>query len=156
MFAVKSLSLRLQSSYYAALHNSYRSVVSSSLGAYVNNTNVGPVNPLVMSVVDTATANQKQITGAKIQNAINKFKKHQIDTGSSSVQIAVMTEKIINLARHFATHKKDHHSKRGFQKLISRRRQLMKHLRRYDFETFARTVKELKLDAEAKQLPLKI
>lgn len=105
--------------------------------------------------VSLGTANQKQITNEKIHRAINNFRKHEIDTGSSAVQIAVLTEKILNLARHFAQHRKDHHSKRGFQSLISRRRQLMKHLRRTDFDTFAKTVKSLKLEKEAFQLPLK-
>lgn len=100
------------------------------------------------------TANQKQITAGKVHNAIKAFQKHEIDTGSSAVQIAVLTEKIHNLARHFAQHKKDYHSKRGFQALISRRRQLMKHLRRTDFEAFAKTVKALHLEREMKQLPL--
>lgn len=114
------------------------------------------VSEQVLPILDTRTACQKQITGAKVTAAVLKFQKHKVDTGSSAVQIAVLTEKIISLARHFAIHKKDHHSKRGFQKLISKRRQLMKHLRRSDFDGFATTIKALNLEKEAKQLPLNL
>ena len=113
------------------------------------------VESTLQPTLSLRTANQKQLTNDKIKRAISDFRKHEIDTGSSAVQIAVLTEKILNLARHFAQHRKDHHSKRGFQSLISRRRQLMKHLRRTDFETFAKTVKSLNLEKEASQLPLK-
>lgn len=62
-----------------------------------------------------ATANQEEITQHKISLAIAKYKKHDSDTGSAIVQLAVMTEKIYNLARHFAMHKKDKAGGRGFQ-----------------------------------------
>jgi small subunit ribosomal protein S15 len=114
------------------------------------------IHAAVEPIMSLATANQDQITNHKIHVAIRKFQVHRIDTGSSGVQIAVLTEKIRNLARHFALHRKDHHSKRGFQSLISKRRQLMKHLRRHDFEAYAAVVKELSLETEAAQLPLKI
>jgi small subunit ribosomal protein S15 len=106
--------------------------------------------------MDLKTANQKQILNHKIHVNIRKFQKHSSDVGSSAVQISVLTEKIINLARHFTSHRKDYHSKRGFQLLISKRRRLMRHLRKYDFDTFARVIKELGLETEARQLPMKI
>lgn len=112
--------------------------------------------PKLQPIMDLATANQKQITRHKIHTAIKKHQKHQLDTGSSAVQIAVLTEKINNLARHFTSNRKDYSGKRGFQKLISKRRQLMRHLRRYDFPVFVTTIKNLGLEAEARQLPLKI
>jgi ribosomal protein S15 len=62
-----------------------------------------------------ATANQEEITAHRISLAIEKYKKHDSDTGSAIVQLAVMTEKIYNLARHFAMHKKDKAGGRGFQ-----------------------------------------
>ena len=62
-----------------------------------------------------ATANQEEITQHRISLAIAKYKKHDSDTGSAIVQLAVMTEKIYNLARHFAMHKKDKAGGRGFQ-----------------------------------------
>jgi ribosomal protein S15 len=68
----------------------------------------------VQAPMSLATANQKQITKYNIQQLIEIYKLRDGDTGSAAVQVAVMTESIRNLARHFAMHKKDHHSKRGF------------------------------------------
>jgi small subunit ribosomal protein S15 len=95
------------------------------------------------------TANQKEVTSYKIRSKIQKFQLHDSDCGSASVQIAVMTEKITNLARHFALHKKDKHSWRGFQMLISRRKQMLIYLKRSDFAKFRETVTTLNLQKEA-------
>jgi small subunit ribosomal protein S15 len=69
----------------------------------------------IENVFSLATANQEEITAHRISLAIAKYKKHDSDTGSAIVQLAVMTEKIYNLARHFAMHKKDKAGGRGFQ-----------------------------------------
>ena len=61
------------------------------------------------------TANSKQILKNKIHEAVKRHQVRDGDTGSSAVQIATLTEKIMNLTRHFAMHKKDHHGKRGFE-----------------------------------------
>ena len=74
--------------------------------------------PFPEKIIDTfslATANQQEITQHKIMLAIQHYKQHESDTGSAIVQLAVMTEKIYNLARHFAMHKKDKAGQRGFQ-----------------------------------------
>lgn len=74
--------------------------------------------PFPEEIIDTfslATANQQEVTQHKIMLAIQKYKEHENDTGSAIVQLAVMTEKIYNLARHFAMHKKDKAGQRGFQ-----------------------------------------
>ena len=52
------------------------------------------------------------------------------DTGSAEVQVAILTERIINLTEHFKTHKKDNHSRRGLLKLVSQRRSLLDHLKK--------------------------
>jgi small subunit ribosomal protein S15 len=98
------------------------------------------------------TANQSELTKHKIGLAIEKFKSHTSDTGSAAVQIAVMTEKIHNLARHYTQHKKDKHSARGFQILIARRKKTMQYLKRYDFEAFKSTIISLGLQKEASHL----
>ena len=54
----------------------------------------------------------------KKQEIINSFKKHDSDTGSPEVQIAILTERITYLTEHFKIHKKDHHSRRGLLKLV--------------------------------------
>lgn len=66
--------------------------------------------------------------------------------------VAVATERIANLARHFASHRKDHQSNRGFQVLVSRRRKMMDYLRRTDPTEFEKVVRILGLQKEASQL----
>jgi small subunit ribosomal protein S15 len=56
-------------------------------------------------------------------------RRHDADTGSSEVQIALLTERINQLAAHFETHAKDHHSRRGLLRLVSQRRRLLDYLR---------------------------
>ena len=69
----------------------------------------------VRGAFNVETANQKEVVKYKISLAIDKYKKHTSDTGTAIVQLAVMNEKIYNLARHFATHRKDMAGQRGFQ-----------------------------------------
>lgn len=57
---------------------------------------------------------------------------HDRDTGSSEVQISILTKRITSLTDHFKTHKKDHHSRRGLLKMVSKRRKLLDYLRRGD------------------------
>jgi small subunit ribosomal protein S15 len=60
---------------------------------------------------------------------IKQFRKHETDSGSPEVQIAVLTNRITYLTEHFKTHKKDHHSRRGLLQLVGRRRRLLDYLR---------------------------
>lgn len=69
------------------------------------------------------------ITAVKKQELITDYKVHDTDTGSAEVQIAILTEKIRNLTEHFKMHKKDHHSRRGLIKMVSRRRRLLDYLK---------------------------
>ena len=64
------------------------------------------------------------ITKENKKNLINEFSKNEKDTGSASVQIAVLTERIKNLTEHFKTHNKDNHSKRGLVSLVNKRKKL--------------------------------
>jgi small subunit ribosomal protein S15 len=57
---------------------------------------------------------------------------HDRDSGSSEVQIAILTKRITSLTDHFKTHKKDHHSRRGLLKMVSKRRKLLDYVRRGD------------------------
>ncbi len=61
---------------------------------------------------------------------LEAYRVHEKDTGSSEVQIALLTERINGLSDHFKSHTKDHHSRRGLLKLVSRRRRLLDYLRR--------------------------
>jgi small subunit ribosomal protein S15 len=61
------------------------------------------------------------------------------------VQVAVLTERILNLTEHFKIHKKDHHSRRGLLMLVSRRRKLLDYLKRVDDGRYAKLIKSLGL-----------
>lgn len=71
------------------------------------------------------------------------FRTHDVDTGSSEVQIALLSARISYLTEHFKTHKKDHHSRRGLLKLVGRRRRLLDYLRRQDHERYQRVITRL-------------
>ncbi|PID38025.1 MAG: 30S ribosomal protein S15 [Proteobacteria bacterium] len=74
---------------------------------------------------------------------IDKFKKHESDTGSPEVQIALLTERISHLTEHFKTHAKDHHSRRGLLKLVGQRRRLLDYLKDKEVERYRTVIKEL-------------
>ena len=76
---------------------------------------------------------------------IKKFKQSSNDCGSSSVQIALLTENINKLSDHFNKNKKDNHSRQGLLKIIMKRRSLMKYLKRKDINTYEKVIKELGL-----------
>jgi small subunit ribosomal protein S15 len=76
---------------------------------------------------------------------IEDYKVHETDTGSSEVQIAILTERINHLVAHLKLHKKDHHTRRGLLIMVGRRRRLLKYLRRRNKESFLKVSKELKL-----------
>jgi len=68
----------------------------------------------------------------KKQELVQKYKRHEKDTGSPEVQVALLSERIAYLTEHFKTHKKDHHSRRGLLKLVGQRRRLLDYLRTVD------------------------
>ena len=76
---------------------------------------------------------------------IDEFKINENDTGSTEVQVAILTERIKNLSEHFKFHKKDNHSKRGFMALINRRKRLLNYLKRKDFDKYQEVIKKLGL-----------
>ena len=67
---------------------------------------------------------------------IEKNRRHESDTGSPEVQIAILTERINYLNEHLKIHKKDHHSRRGLLKMVGARRGLLDYIRREDFERY--------------------
>ena len=76
---------------------------------------------------------------------IEKFKIHESDTGSSEVQIALLTDRIKYLTEHFKVHKKDHHSRQGLLKLVGQRRSLLDYLKKKDINQYRTILKELGL-----------
>ena len=76
---------------------------------------------------------------------VGKHGKHESDTGSAEVQIALLSTRIAELTEHLRTHKKDHHSRRGLLKLVGRRRRLLDYLQRTNLEGYRALIKELGL-----------
>jgi small subunit ribosomal protein S15 len=85
----------------------------------------------------TATEVKEQI--------VSDYKTHGSDTGSSQVQVALLTQRINELTEHFRTHKKDNHSRRGLLKMVSRRRKLLDYLKRKDINEYHTIIERLKL-----------
>jgi small subunit ribosomal protein S15 len=74
---------------------------------------------------------------------IEKFQRSEGDTGSSEVQVALLTERINQLTEHFKTHAKDHHSRRGLLKLVSQRRRQLDYLRKTDVGRYRTLIEAL-------------
>ena len=81
----------------------------------------------------------------KKKTIIDDFKQHDSDTGSSEVQIALLSERINSLTGHFKKHKKDHHSRRGLLMLVNKRRKLLKYLKTTENEKYTELIKKLGL-----------
>jgi small subunit ribosomal protein S15 len=74
---------------------------------------------------------------------VQKYRRHDKDTGSPEVQVAILTERIAYLTEHFKTHKKDHHSRRGLLKLVGQRRRLLDYLRTVDQARYKALIDQL-------------
>ena len=81
----------------------------------------------------------------KKKNIIEKFKEHVDDTGSTSVQVALLTERINSLTEHLKAHKKDFHTRRGLLMLVGRRRNLLNYLKKKDPKKYNDVIEDLKL-----------
>lgn len=79
------------------------------------------------------------------QEVIKEFQRQEGDTGSSEVQIALLTRRISELSDHFDTHAKDHHSRRGLLGIVSQRRRLLDYLKRENVERYAELIGRLGL-----------
>ena len=79
------------------------------------------------------------------EKIVTDFRKHENDTGSPQVQIALLSQRINELTEHFKTHKKDNHSRRGLLKMVSQRRSLLDYLKRTDIERYHEVVNRLGL-----------
>lgn len=81
----------------------------------------------------------------KKTSLIDEFKIHAKDTGSASVQVALLTERINNLTEHFKSHKKDHGSRRGLLKMVGQRRHLLDYIKRYNLRKYQELLNRLSL-----------
>lgn len=85
------------------------------------------------------------LTTVKKQEVIGKFKRHEGDTGSSEVQVALLSKRIESLGSHFEKHVKDHASRRGLIKLVNQRRRLLDYLKSTDLGAYNRVIADLGL-----------
>ncbi|HYX85059.1 MAG TPA: 30S ribosomal protein S15 [Gaiellales bacterium] len=85
------------------------------------------------------------LTQEQKSELIQKFGSNEKDTGSTKVQVALLTQRISELTEHLKVHKHDHHSRRGLLKLVGRRRRLLTYLQKHDLEGYRALIKELGL-----------
>jgi small subunit ribosomal protein S15 len=76
---------------------------------------------------------------------VGQFRTHETDTGSPEVQIALLTERIGYLTEHFKSNAKDHHSRRGLLRMVSKRRRLLDYLKRANLDRYRKVVSALSL-----------
>jgi small subunit ribosomal protein S15 len=85
------------------------------------------------------------ITSQARRQTIDEHRRHEKDTGSAEVQVALLTQRINDLSEHFKVHGKDHHSRRGLLALVSQRRTLLDYLRRTGSERYQALIERLGL-----------
>jgi small subunit ribosomal protein S15 len=85
------------------------------------------------------------LTQERKLDIIKQFGENEHDTGSTRVQVALLTERINDLTQHLRTHGKDHHSRRGLLMLVGQRRRFLRYLERNDLEGYRALIKELGL-----------
>ena len=95
-----------------------------------------------LSLDNSARAEQIR---ANLRAIREDFERFSGDTGSTEVQVAVLTAKIKSLAEHLTTHRKDHNSRKGLQGMLNRRRSLLQYLRKTNFDTYAALISRLGL-----------
>lgn len=79
----------------------------------------------------------------KKQELIGEYRRHESDTGSPEVQIALLSTRIGTVSEHLTAHKKDHHSRRGLLKMVGRRRKLLDYLKSKDLERYRNVIERL-------------
>ncbi len=85
------------------------------------------------------------ITAERKQALLKEYAREANDTGSPEVQVAILTERIVNLTEHFKVHAKDNHSRRGLLKLVSQRRSLLDYLKKKDEGRYRTLIERLGL-----------
>ena len=85
------------------------------------------------------------MTKERKQEIINTYRRDEKDTGSSEVQIALLTERITELTEHLKVHPKDNHSRRGLLKMVGKRRNLLNYLAKKDLNSYREITQKLSL-----------
>ena len=105
----------------------------------------GGTEPLKLPSVMQLNDQQQNMSTAAITDTVAQFKHHDKDTGSSEVQIAILTARINHLTEHLRTHRKDFHSRRGLLQMASRRRKLLDYVKRGDVNKYVELLAKLGL-----------
>jgi len=105
-----------------------------------------------LSAVSRLGTNKTMLDKKAKQKIINKFKTHESDTGSTQIQIAILSEEIKQLSDHLKMHKHDHSSRRGLLKKVGERRRLLKYLQKEDEQSFIDIAEKLKLKIAKKMI----
>ena len=79
----------------------------------------------------------------RTREIVQSNRRHETDTGSPEVQVALLTNRIAYLTEHFKVHRKDHHSRRGLLKLVGQRRRLLDYLKRNEFQSYKAVIERL-------------
>jgi len=85
------------------------------------------------------------ITPAVKQEIVEKYGKDEKDTGSSAVQVAMLTRRIEELSQHLQDHKKDHHGRRGLLMMVGKRKRLLSYIEKTDYEGYKELIASLGL-----------
>ena len=85
------------------------------------------------------------MTSERKGEIIQEFRRHEQDSGSPEVQVAVLSERISHLTEHLKAHRKDHHTRRGLLKLVGQRRRLLAYLRAREFSRYMALIERLGL-----------
>jgi len=85
------------------------------------------------------------LTSERKGEIIHEYRRHEQDSGSPEVQVAVLSERISHLTDHLKTHRKDHHTRRGLLKLVGQRRRLLAYLRANEFSRYMALIERLGL-----------
>ncbi len=88
-------------------------------------------------------ASRLSISRERVAELIKEYGKDENDSGSTEVQVAILTERIRNLTEHLKVHKKDNHSRRGLMMLIGKRRGLLKYIKNRDIDEYRDLIKRL-------------
>lgn len=105
------------------------------------------VTPAVSGLlgIQDKEVNRMALSQERKSQLILDHKVHESDTGSPEVQIAILTENIVNLTNHLRVHKKDHHSRRGLLKMVGQRRKLLAYLKNKDVSRYSALIEKLGL-----------
>ena len=77
------------------------------------------------------------------QSLVSEYRINEKDSGSPEVQVAILSKRIAGLTTHAQTHKKDHHTRLGLQKMVAKRRRLLNYLKREDFDRYKSVIQRL-------------